>query len=152
LGKHGDYAVLPTVAAPLEALATKANSILDKIDAMPLEQIGKDAAATVANANALIGSKELKGAIVEAQAALAAVRQTAARLDTEIAPELRAALQATTATANYAGDIVATNSPTYIEMQRMFQELTAAARSLRIFADYLERHPEALLKGKGGGR
>jgi paraquat-inducible protein B len=31
------------------------------------------------------------------------------------------------------------------------QELTRAARSIRVFADYLERHPEALLRGKSGG-
>ena len=28
------------------------------------------------------------------------------------------------------------------------EELSAAARSIRIMAEYLERHPEALLKGK----
>jgi paraquat-inducible protein B len=33
----------------------------------------------------------------------------------------------------------------------MFRELAAAARSVRLVADYLERHPEALLKGKAGG-
>jgi paraquat-inducible protein B len=27
-------------------------------------------------------------------------------------------------------------------------ELSAAARSLRLMMDYLERHPEALIKGK----
>ena len=30
------------------------------------------------------------------------------------------------------------------------RELTSAARSIRLFADYLERHPEALLRGKTG--
>jgi len=28
------------------------------------------------------------------------------------------------------------------------KELSAAARSLRTLADYLERHPEALIRGK----
>ena len=30
----------------------------------------------------------------------------------------------------------------------MLRELTAAARSIRVMADYLERHPEALIQGK----
>ena len=30
-------------------------------------------------------------------------------------------------------------------------ELTRAARSIRVFADYLDRHPEALIRGKTGG-
>jgi len=32
----------------------------------------------------------------------------------------------------------------------LMRELTGAARSIRLFADYLERHPEALLRGKTG--
>jgi paraquat-inducible protein B len=32
------------------------------------------------------------------------------------------------------------------------QELAAAARSIRIWSDYLERNPEALIWGKGGYR
>ena len=32
----------------------------------------------------------------------------------------------------------------------MLKELAGAARSIRVFADYLERHPEALLRGKSG--
>ena len=30
------------------------------------------------------------------------------------------------------------------------QEVSRAARSIRILADYLERHPEALVRGKTG--
>jgi paraquat-inducible protein B len=30
------------------------------------------------------------------------------------------------------------------------QEVSAAARSFRVLADYLDRHPEALLFGKSG--
>ena len=35
--------------------------------------------------------------------------------------------------------------------ENLMQELTRAARSIRVFADYLDRHPEALLRGKTGG-
>jgi paraquat-inducible protein B len=42
----------------------------------------------------------------------------------------------------------APNAPLPQELQQALQELTAATRSLRVLADYLERHPEALLKGK----
>lgn len=39
-------------------------------------------------------------------------------------------------------------SPAYQDMRRTMNELSAAARSLRLMMDYLERHPEALIKGK----
>jgi paraquat-inducible protein B len=37
------------------------------------------------------------------------------------------------------------------ELQKMLGELTAAARSIRLLAEYLERNPDALVRGKPGG-
>ena len=42
----------------------------------------------------------------------------------------------------------ADDSPISQELQTSLRELADAARSLRILSDYLERHPEALLRGK----
>ena len=36
------------------------------------------------------------------------------------------------------------------QISNALKELTAAARSIRVWAEYLERHPEALIRGKGG--
>jgi paraquat-inducible protein B len=44
--------------------------------------------------------------------------------------------------------LVAEDSPISQELQESLRELSDAARSLRVLADYLERHPEALLRGK----
>jgi len=46
-------------------------------------------------------------------------------------------------------NMFAADSPLSQELQTSLRELADAARSLRILSDYLERHPEALLKGKG---
>jgi paraquat-inducible protein B len=45
--------------------------------------------------------------------------------------------------------LFAKDSPLTQELQDTLRELSDAARSLRVLADYLERHPEALLRGKG---
>lgn len=42
------------------------------------------------------------------------------------------------------------DSPDRRQINTMLRELSAAARSIRQWAEYLERHPEALLRGKGG--
>lgn len=39
---------------------------------------------------------------------------------------------------------------TMINLNQTLNDVSEAAKALRNFADYLERHPEALLKGKGG--
>ena len=43
------------------------------------------------------------------------------------------------------------DSRLYFELSQALTELAGAARSVRMLSDYLERHPEALLKGKGAG-
>jgi paraquat-inducible protein B len=42
------------------------------------------------------------------------------------------------------------NSSQVEQVDSTLQEVSRAARSLRVLADYLERHPEALLRGKKG--
>jgi paraquat-inducible protein B len=39
-------------------------------------------------------------------------------------------------------------SPTQERIRTVLDELAGAARGLRALADYLERHPEAVLSGK----
>jgi paraquat-inducible protein B len=36
------------------------------------------------------------------------------------------------------------------ELSNMLQQGSGAARAFRVLADYLERHPEALIRGKKG--
>lgn len=48
-------------------------------------------------------------------------------------------------------DAVGENSTLRYELGNTLEELSSAARSIRIMADYLERHPEALIHGKGTG-
>jgi paraquat-inducible protein B len=152
LVQQGEYLVIPTRPGSLEAITTQLASVLEKLDAIPIEQIGRDLSETAAGANALINAPELKGAVVELEATLAQVRATATRLDRELGPELTRTLRESTATLERAQALLSDRSPLYVEMQRTLQEVANAARSMRLLADYLERHPEALLQGKGRGR
>jgi len=43
----------------------------------------------------------------------------------------------------------AADAPLSYELQQSLRELSDTARSLRLLADYLNEHPEALLRGKG---
>jgi paraquat-inducible protein B len=45
-------------------------------------------------------------------------------------------------------ELINQDSPLMNNLVRTLDELAAAARSIRIMAEYLERHPEALLRGK----
>ena len=45
--------------------------------------------------------------------------------------------------------LVSGSGPLTYELQELMKELAKAAQAISILADYLERHPEALVFGKG---
>jgi paraquat-inducible protein B len=53
-------------------------------------------------------------------------------------------------TLDNANTVVEPNSVQRSELDHTLRELSRAARSVSVLADYLERHPEALLRGKKG--
>ncbi|NCC28512.1 MAG: MCE family protein, partial [Gammaproteobacteria bacterium] len=152
LAKEGDYDVLPTIPGSLEALTNKVTAILDRLEAFPFDRIGKDLTDTLAGASEIVNSAALKQGIVELEQSLSEIRALAEQLNTGIAPELAETLRQTTATLRGVRRMIEEGSPISVELRRSLNEVSGAARSLRVLTDYLERHPEALLRGKGGGR
>ena len=57
-------------------------------------------------------------------------------------------LDQASATLASAEGMVGEGSQVRFGLNSTIGEISGAARSIRIFADYLERHPEALLRGK----
>jgi paraquat-inducible protein B len=47
--------------------------------------------------------------------------------------------------------IASIDSPVRFELEKTLGELSAAARSVRTLAEYLESHPDSLLRGRLGG-
>jgi paraquat-inducible protein B len=53
-------------------------------------------------------------------------------------------------TLDTATGAIAPDSALRVDLANTLQEVSRAARSIRVLGDYLERHPEALLRGKSG--
>jgi paraquat-inducible protein B len=144
---------LPVVPSTVPDLEAKVSSILAKLDRMPFDAIGRELESTVTGAsklvrdmdatlvpelrttvdtaNKLLGSMdgELKGVLDEARRALASADRV---------------LKSTDAT------IVGVDAPAQHDLRNALQEVSRAARAVRVLADYLERHPESLVRGKNG--
>lgn len=147
------YPVIPSVAsAPLEEITNQVAALMDTLNALPLREIGKDLRDTVEGAKKIATSKALLRSIAGIESTLGQLNATTRDLNRKVIPQLGAALEQIRAVLESADDLVATDSALYLELKRMLRELSAAARSIRGMADYLERHPEALLKGKRGSR
>lgn len=64
--------------------------------------------------------------------------------------DLRATLNSVSQTGKNVNMLISPDSQTVLDLNRLLRDSAYAAQSLRNWADYLERHPEALIKGKGG--
>jgi paraquat-inducible protein B len=69
---------------------------------------------------------------------------------TNAADSATATLRQAQATLASVQRSVAANSALTNNAESVMQELARAARSIRVFAEYLDRHPDALLRGKTG--
>jgi paraquat-inducible protein B len=84
--------------------------------------------------------------------ALSAVQTLAKNIDQQVKPlseSARATMDQATSTLRSAEDLIGEDSHTRYNLDTTLEELAAAARSVRLMADYLEQNPDALLKGKG---
>jgi paraquat-inducible protein B len=117
---------LPTIPGQLEEIEASVVNIIKKVNQMPLKAIGDD----------------LQKAIVELDRTLASARST---LDSA-----GGTLNSGRITLDNANKLVEPNSVLGEELGTTLQEVSRAARSVRVLADYLERHPEALIRGKTG--
>jgi paraquat-inducible protein B len=68
----------------------------------------------------------------------------------EASKSAAAALVEVKKTLNTIEGLTGEDSQMIYQMTTTLKELSAAARSIRVWAEYLERHPEALVRGKGG--
>ena len=59
-----------------------------------------------------------------------------------------AAVQKAEVTLTALSGVTSGKGPLGVEILRTLEELRAAMRAVRVMMEYLERHPEALLKGK----
>jgi paraquat-inducible protein B len=131
---------LPVMPSGLAEFQMKVTKILDKIDRIPFDDIGKDTKQAMASLD-----KTLKDA-----------QKVLGRLDAEIVPETKTAIEnlkravaaAERILANVDRTMVGPDAPVTQELREAMQEITRAARALRVFSEYMESHPEALITGK----
>lgn len=142
------YRVIPSVPGDIDQLKQGLMGVLRKIEALPLEEIGRNLNETLAGTRRIAQSEALTGAIEHLNATLAETRQITGEIHRDLLPELGATVEQARRAAENLNGLLRPGSPLYEELRVMVRELSASARSIRMMADYLEQHPDALLKGK----
>ena len=134
---------------------------MNKVAALPIEELVGSLAKTATGSTRWSTRKASKGRRNTLGATMDQVQQIVGRIDAAATPLLgsvSAAAQSANATLREAQAAIASiertvgaNSALTGDAESLMQELSRAARSIRVFADYLDRHPDALLRGKRGG-
>ena len=130
---------LANIAEKVDRIATKINQILAKIDAIPITEIGNNLATTTVKINKM-PIDEIGNNLAGLTAKLEAMPIGKISKDlTETLQSLHGLIESLNAAK---GGVLG------VQTRRALTEITRAATALRGMAEYLERHPEALLKGK----
>jgi paraquat-inducible protein B len=123
---------IPTVPGGFEELQTALTNV-----AKNLEKVQFDAVAA-----------DFRKGVAALEATLQEVSALVSRVNTEIAPELRATLEEARATLAKAQGVLAEDAPLQGDLRTTLRDVSRAAQAVRNLADTLERHPESLLRGK----
>jgi phospholipid/cholesterol/gamma-HCH transport system substrate-binding protein len=169
------YPEIPTVSTGLERIEDEVYRIIADLGAVRLDTLVTVATAAFSQINDLAGSADLSATVERLPATidrlnstLSDLQRVLARVDAVVAPlgdDVRRTTEQATATMaqlqgtladmdavlDTVGSTLDPRSPLFIQFERAMTDLSGASRALRDLADYLERNPSALLRGRPEG-
>jgi len=122
----------PTTPGSLMELEAALDKLFKKIDQLPLQEV--------------VG--EVRQALLDLDATLKSADTMIRKVDAEIVPEAKGVLEDARTTLGAARQTLSADAPLQSDLRETLRELAKAAQSMRILTDYLERHPETLIRGK----
>jgi paraquat-inducible protein B len=144
----------------LENLDKLVHSFNEKKSAETLVSTVRDIQTLVRNVNAKVDplvasitrtSGAAEATLVETRATVVAVRGDLKELVTSSKSAIESA-QAVLKQSEQTLQAYSPDSPLVTELHRTLRDLSSTSRSFRNLSDYLERHPESLLRGKTGDK
>lgn len=137
---------LPTVPNGLDELQAQISSITTKLNKVPFDQIGQDLQKSLITLNRTLDSAE----------------KLAQTLNQDVAPELTTAMKDVRKTLDNANRTLSNvdqtlsnadrtlseDAPLQQDLRQTLQDLSRAAASMKVLTDYLEQHPESVIRGK----
>jgi paraquat-inducible protein B len=122
----------PTVEGAFTDIEENISQITKKIAALPIEDIGKDT----------------KRALETFNTTLKTVDEAIKHIDAKVTPELRNALVDLRNALAKVDGVLAQDAPVQEDLRNALREVSRAAASARVLFDYLEQHPDSVIRGK----
>jgi paraquat-inducible protein B len=162
------YPEIPTVSTGFEALEEEIYGMISELGAVKLDTLVTTATDAFSQFGSLASKPELATTLEALPATIESLNTTIrdvqvlmASIDSALVPMrdgvLTTASQATSTMESLqvrierVSAVLEPNSPLLIQFEEAMAELSAAGRAMRNLADYLERNPSALIRGRAGG-
>lgn len=156
VNEEGEALVLPSQAGGLDGIESAMADIAAKLDNIPFEEIGNNLNGTLRSLNETVGGPELKSAIASLAETMKDARHLVHEADTNLTPaiahlpaiagEMQTAVERARDALGPGG--YGANSDVQRGLARMIDQVGETARTVRLLADFLDHHPEALLVGR----
>jgi paraquat-inducible protein B len=171
-GERYKYQEIPTVPTALQRVEETVTDVLAKLQEIDFKGLASSVTQTVNGVNQLVTSPALNSTLRSLEQTMPKVDEAVATLNSNVrslsdnlektSTEARHALtQAATAVKQAEGAmkeaettmtsvraLIDPDSPTFYDLTRTLKEVSAAARSLRLLANYVERNPRAIIFGR----
>jgi paraquat-inducible protein B len=126
--------VFPTISSGLDDIQDSVAIIAKKLSKVPFDQL----------------SSRLLIAMSSLDRTLNSVDHLMQNVDSNIAPQIQATLSEAQAAMKNAKELLSQDAASQNDLGSVLLQVSRAAKSISALADYLERHPESLLRGKPG--
>ena len=160
---HDDIIELPTIPSSMDEITSNVTALLANLSKIPVEDIGsalldtinsfnetsKSFKTTGDGINKIIYSDSLKESINSLNQSMEHIQRLTSKLEQKLPPALSSITKQTNATLVQIEKLAASDSPIIFELKQALTQFTKTAQSIEKLTDYLERHPEALIQGKG---
>jgi paraquat-inducible protein B len=154
LTSDGENPRIPSAAgtSSLDDITSQADQILAKVNGIPIEQIGQSLQIVTSRLASLISSPKIEDSLSHLNHGLAQLDLMLGDVQPRIGPLVAKLNEAAGEVSGISlavkrlldGDGDSQDS----SLPEAIRQLNETARSIRTLADYLSRHPEALLRGK----
>jgi paraquat-inducible protein B len=161
-GEYEEYIEIPTIPSTTQKLA-------DALEKLDLQGLQKHLEATLAGVDKLVNNPDLTASFRSLKDALQDARKLVNRVDRQVEPladstkktvkdlgnlarnlddQVRGVAIGLDKTLSSARGVISEDSPLLVELGDTLKKLSAMSQAIRQLADYLEQHPETLIRGK----
>jgi paraquat-inducible protein B len=163
--QNSPYPEIPTLPTAFEQAQSVAIKLMNQLDKVQLDQLVVTATQALAAVRDLAASSDLRESVASLKATeesldktSESIRTLTVHLDRQIEPlgttvqatarNTDATLKATQATLARLDDTLRPDAPLLYQANRTLVDLSQAARAIRQLAEYLERNPDAIVRGR----